>query len=260
MKGDGHASNLLRYRTFARIFLIALGVGAIVWATLVFPVVSDDAPLDRIAGRIIEGELYKRDVLDRLLPLIDEIQRRKSCRPQSLRSAAIVRLRLVEEMIRDGNGTRVDEGLDQLQRSIRNALKCAPSDSFLWLVLFWAESTRTGFNAPQIDYLRLSYKLGPYEGWIALKRSRLALAVFDQLPADLAHDVLIEFAGLLQSGFYGEVVDIFIGPGWPVRDKLLSSIKDVPEEQRVSFARALYRLGYDVVVPGVSRPESRPWQ
>jgi hypothetical protein len=41
---------------------------------------------------------------------------------------------------------------------------------------------------------------------------------------------------------------------------LLSSIKDVPEEQRVSFARALYRLGYDVVVPGVSRPESRPWQ
>ena len=65
MKGDGHASNLLRYRIFARIFLIALGVGAIVWATLVFPVVSDDAPLDRIAGRIIEGELYKRDVLDR---------------------------------------------------------------------------------------------------------------------------------------------------------------------------------------------------
>ena len=260
MNDDDHVGISLTSRIVVRGFLIGLGTVAIVWAILVFPVLWSDSPLDRIAAKIVDGEVYNTDVLMQLLPLIDDVERRNFCRPQSLRSAAIVRLRMVEELIVSGNRQKLDERLDQLQQTIRSALKCAPSDSFLWLVLFWVDGTRNGFNPQHFDYLRLSYKLGPYEGWIALKRIRFALVLFEQLPPDLADDALREFAGLLKSGFYDEVVDIFVGPGWPVRDKLLSSIKNVAEPQRAIFAKALYRLGYDVDVPGVDRPASRPWQ
>ena len=63
---------------------------------------------------------------------------------------------------------------------------------------------------------------------------------------------------MLGSGFYGESIENFIGPGWTVRDKLLQHLKDVAERHRQAFASALYKQGYDVAVPGISNPDPRP--
>jgi hypothetical protein len=256
------AYSLLKFPFIARAYLIGLGTVAVVWAFLVFPTAWRDSTLERIANRVIQGQVYKIDVLLNLIPLIDNVERSELCRPASVRSAAIIRLRLVEETIKFADRLKIDERLDELRASIRNSLRCAPTDSFLWLVLYWAESTRNGFDPHYLDYLRLSYKLGPYEGWIALKRNRFSLALFEQLPPDLAEQVLTEFAGLLESGFDSEVVNIFIGPGWHVRDKLLPHLKTVAEHHRIAFARKIYQLGYDIEVPGVERPgpQTRPWR
>lgn len=248
------------YRIGLRVFLTGLSALSIIWAILVVPLVWQTDRLDRIAARILEGEVYKTEVLTELLPLIDDVEHRALCRPQSLRSAVIVRLRLVEELMANESQSRIPLSLDQLRQSTRTALNCSPSDAFLWLVLFWADDAQRGSNPRQFTYLRQSYRLGPYEGWIALRRSGLALSSFEELPTDIADAALKEFAGLLQSGFYGEVVDLFVGPGWPVKDRLLASIANVGEPQRVRFAATLRRLGFDVKVPGVDAPEPRPWQ
>ena len=117
-------------------------------------------------------------------------------------------------------------------------------------MLYWVEINRNGFQPDYLKYLRLSYQLGPNEGWIALKRNGYALAIFRRLPPDLAQMVIAEFANLLNSGFDDAVVKIFEGPGWSQRALLLPQLKGVAEIHREAFAKALYRAGYDVTCTG----------
>jgi hypothetical protein len=149
--------------------------------------------------------------------------------------------------------------MSALADSVRGSLSCAPADPFLWFILYWLENARSGFDHKHLEYLRLSYMLGPNEGWIGAKRNRFALAVFEHLPPDLADMAIGEFAHLLESGFHSEVVAIFTGPGWRIRDRLLSGLKNVPKIHREGFAQALYWQGYDVDVPGIRRPDPRHW-
>jgi len=260
MKEAHRRSDLLTTPTIGRVYFIGLGALAVLWAVQVFPTVWRDPALDKIASRIIQGYTYKiNDLLD-FVPLIDDVERSAICRPASLRSAAVIRLRLTEEAIKTADQPKIDKTLDDLIVSIRNSLQCAPSDSFLWLVLYWAETSRNGFDFRYLDFLRLSYKLGPHEGWVALKRSQYALALFEHLPPAVAEQVLEEFVGLVNSGFYHEAAEILIGPGWRLREKILPRLKVINIRYRIDFENEVYQLGYDVEVPGVERPEARPWR
>jgi hypothetical protein len=164
---------------------------------------------------------------------------------------------MAEQAIVDGDD--IDMQLNALRDSIRRSLACSPADPFLWVVLYWVEINRNGFQPDYLKYLRLSYQLGPNEGWIALKRNGYALAIFQQLPPDLAEMAIAEFATLVDTGFYAETAAILTGPGWPEREMLLSHLKDVSERYKEAFAKAVYKLGYDVNVPGVVLRDPRPW-
>lgn len=252
-------SRFLARPAVVRVYLFCVGIFAIGWAVNVFPVFWTESTLDRIAGRIIEGQVFKVADLNKFLPLIDQAERATVCRPASLRSAAIIRLRLLEEAKRAADQPNIDRSFDELTTSIQVSLKCSPADPFLWLVLSWIESTRHGFNQRALDSLQLSYETGPYEGWIALKRSPFALAQFDQLSLALRERVISEFAGLVNSGFHREAAEILIGPGWRWREKLLPRLETAKQIDRVAFEREVYRSGHEVEVPGVTRPAERPW-
>jgi hypothetical protein len=110
-------------------------------------------------------------------------------------------------------------------------------------------------------YLRMSYLVGPHEGWVAVKRDYIALAIFPELPQAVAEMSVTEFKDLVASAYYDAAVKILVGPGWPIRDTLLRRLEDAPVEARRQFARSADQLGYDdIVVPGVERPDPRPWQ
>jgi hypothetical protein len=158
-----------------------------------------------------------------------------------------------------GDQRNIDRILSDTNKSIRQSLVNTPADPFLWLVLFWLENTQNGFSRSNFRYLRQSYSLGPNEGWIAVKRVRFALAVFPVLPPDLADSALNDFTQLVKSHFIWESAQILGGPGWPVREFLLSRLTGVAEADRQALAKILYDLGYDVTVPGVDRPDWRPW-
>ncbi len=260
MNGAYLARGLPAVLIFLRLYLLGLGAFALLWAVKIFPTVWSDPPLERIASKIIEGDPYKiNDLLD-FMPLINDVEQSTVCRPVSVRSAAAIRLRLAEEAIKTEDQSNIDQTINELIPSIRNSLKCAPADPFLWLVLFWAETTRNGYSARSLHYLRLSYKFGPNEGWVGLKRSYFALSLFEQLPSDVAEKSLDEFVGLVNSYFYQEAAEILAGPGWRLRDKILPRLKKISERHRAAFANEMHRLGYDVEVPGIEKPEARPWR
>jgi hypothetical protein len=247
------------YLIAMRLLIVGVGCWAVAWGATAFPIVWRQSSIERIADHIVDGDPFKMEGLTEVIPGIEVAEQAEYCRPTTLRAGAVIRLRMAENIVAAGERELIDISMRSLSDSIRRSLRCAPADPFLWLGLFWVENARTGFSPRHLEYLRMSYRLGANEGWVGLKRNGMALAVFEQLPPDLAEMAIGEFAKLLDTGFYGEAVSIFTGPGWRVRDLLLPRLKKVAEVHRQAFAKALYTRGYDVAVPGVTHPESRPW-
>lgn len=241
----------------ARTLLVIFGCAAVAWGIYGLPDFARQAPIERLATHVLEGDPFKSGVLAALIPQVGATERVEPRTPAVVRSAAIIRTRMAEQAIVDGD--EIDTQLNALHNSILRSLACSPADPFLWVVLYWVEINRNGFQPDYLKYLRLSYQLGPNEGWIALKRNGYALAILNQLPPDIADMALAEFPKLLDSGLDAEAVKIFTGPGWTHRAVLLPRLKGVAKIRRQEFARALYKAGYDVTVPGITLPEWRPW-
>jgi hypothetical protein len=239
------------YIILVRGFVVILGCIAVWWGIIGFPVYWRDSSIYRIAIQIIAGDPFKIETLAQQLPMIDSIKKSTYCRPYALRSAAIIQLRMSEVEASKNDRQHLNEHLKSLANVIRSSLSCAPADPFLWLALYWVEVTENGFKPDYLKYLRLSYRLGPREGWIALKRNPLAFSAFQQLPPDLGENAINEFVGLLESDLTAQAVEIFIGPAWPERELILSQLTRLADNDRQRFANALSQHGYDLNVPGI---------
>jgi hypothetical protein len=192
-----------------------------------------------VADDILAGESFKPDTLLPLIPTIQRVERDANCHPMALRSTAVVRLYLSE---RDSLSTTPGN-------AIRRALACTPTDSFLWLALFSAEMAQNGLRGDYFQYLRMSYQLGPHEGWIALKRNRVVVPILHQLPNDLAEAAVNEFAELVDNQLYPDAADILLGAGLEARDKLVLSLVRVRDRNLEQFAVILRARGYDLPLP-----------
>jgi hypothetical protein len=159
------------------------------------------------------------------------------------------------EVARSISGQKSDEDLRSLRDVIHKSLSCEPADPFLWLVLYWVENAQNRF---QPEYLKISYDLGPNEGWVALKRNPVALADYERLPPDLAMQAVNEFLALVSNGFYQQAADILSGPAWRLRDTILPRLASLPFRKREQFAQILYEKNLSVVIPGVEPPDSNP--
>jgi hypothetical protein len=251
-----------------RIGLTALGGLAIAWGVYVFPISMRDTPIERVAGQIVNGAPFRSEALLGLQEKLSLITEAERCHPSAIHAAAIVRLRILEDSLQGSNPFVTQSHSNNLRRAIFRGLACSPADPFLWLTLF-SLNTAEGFTPRgetevyprDLSYLRMSYLTGPNEGWVAFRRNPISLNFFQQLEPDLRGKAIDEFAGLLSSKFYDAVFSIFTGPGWPLRDQLLSRLQSVPERQRQTFARMLFAEDYDVKVPGIDIPDrTRPWQ
>jgi hypothetical protein len=86
------------------------------------------------------------------------------------------------------------------------------------------------------------------------------MAVFTQLPENLADDAVNEFVGLVNTGqLYQETATIFTSAAPAAQKRIVTQLKSAGSIQRQIFARTLYDEGVDVDIPGVAKP-TRPWQ
>jgi hypothetical protein len=242
--------NLLVIRTLT----IALGCMGVAWGLATFPVFRAQAPLQEVASRIVQGQSFRVEALQELVAPMESAETGGFCRPAALRAIATIRLRIFEEVFAAAQRTAIDASLGAARHAAMKSLACTPADPFTWLMLFWLENTAAGFQSAHLAYLQMSYRLGPNEGWIALKRNPLALAVFEQLPPDLADMAIREFARLVETGLYAEAAAILTGPGWRLRDRLLGRLDGIAHHHRRAFAKMLHDQGYEIAIPGVKMP------
>lgn len=242
----------------SRAVLISMGTFAAWWGVWTFPIFWHDARLEHLGHKIINGEQFKPEILREALSNADF--EKTWPRPELLTRAAIVRFGLAEQTSISDNDNSHGDIRDELDSTVRRSLSVAPSDAFLWLALFVSERMKEDGNEEDLNYLRMSYHLGPHEGWVAVRRNGIAISHFQELPPDLADAAVTEFRDLVVSGYFNTAAKILVGPGWPIHETLLHRILDVPIEARRRLALAASGLGHDIEVPGVERPEPRPWQ
>ena len=244
----------------ARLLVGAFAMGAIVWAVFVTPIFWSNEGIAQAAAHIIAGEIYNPETMDALNASFEHTHG-SVFRSSISNKGAIIQLRSAENAIAAGDQKTIDEKLTTLDRSVNDALSDGPSDPYLWLVRFWLSNKRDGFTAEHLRYLQLSYDLGPQEGWIAVKRNRLALGLYPVLSDKLKTAALSEFVGLTRSQLGGEAADIMIGTSPVVREALLVRLAQLGQSDREAFAKVLYSKGaFDIAVPGVALAPDRPWR
>jgi hypothetical protein len=83
---------------------------------------------------------------------------------------------------------------------------------------------------------------------------------FTQLPQDLAEPFFVEFKELVEWGYQAQAAGILVGPGWPIRELLLSRLATLPEATQRQFTTTVAGLGRDIAIPGLKPLSRRPWQ
>lgn len=243
-----------------RALVCLVGIGAVAWGGSLLPLFWRQASLSQIASELLQGDTFKIQTLEDETRRAEAGEQSSFCNPTDLHDVVVLRLAILNEAITAKNQKLIETAYSSLSDSTRSALFCAPTDSFAWLTLFWLDVVKRGFQPDNANYLRLSYSLGPNEGWVALRRSRLAIAMFGRLPADLSNDAIDEFVKLVDTeSLYPETVAIFASAAPAVQSRLVEDLKSAKPIPRQTFARTLYEKGFNIDIPGVDRP-ARPWQ
>jgi hypothetical protein len=236
-----------------RLPAIGLALLALAWSTKILPVFWQSRGVEATADLILQGHRFATSELAAESAKADATGLSRSAVVR--RSLAMIKLRLVEDALASGDRLSLDQRLAALKQSTVDLLAIDPSDSFFWLIYYWCDVTMEGFAPPQLKYLEASYDFGPDEGWIAIRRNRLALAVFSQLSPAMSERVMTEFTQMVSSGLIVDAAASLVGTADPLKSELLARLTAVPIAERQRFARYLQENGIDLVVPGVAVPE-----
>lgn len=243
-----------------RLFISSFGIVAIVWAVIVLPRFWTEAAAYQAASRIIAGDVYSQESLAALAASL-ESDGKSWVHPAALGPASIIQLRQTEEAIARGGRGDSKSRLLTLDRAISNSLTSSPYAAYQWLAFYWTENRLNGFNPRYLQYLRMSYEVGPLEGWVALKRSRIALGLYAALTDDLKAAALSEFVALVRSQFYADAAEIVSNSTPVVRELLFAQLVQLKEANRQTFVKLLYEKGLvDKPIYGVVTSPSRPWR
>ncbi|WP_155255550.1 hypothetical protein [Bradyrhizobium elkanii] len=235
-----------------------LGLAGVLWVVIALPPFWSEVPARDMSARILADDRFKPNALRDALVRIEGQPRPLLLHSELVRSEALVRLRSAEDVMMQKRPEDADREVASAVEKVRSSLSLNPSDSFLWLTLYAVEIAHNGVAATSITYLEQSYAVGPVEGWVALRRNRLALAIFSMLPAATREAVVTEFARLVDSQFIEDAATNLVGVGWAQKERLLVALEGVDINARRILAKRLSMKGVKVDVPGIETDE-RPW-
>lgn len=241
-----------------RFALLVFAAAVVWWATTALPIFYFSIAAHEITDRIVADQRFRPRVLRGAL---DEMGRTPTRFAQAslIRAQSLVALRVSEEAFGSKSTEEADRQVTAAEQLVRKSLELNAADAFLWLMLYSIQITREGFDADKLLYLDESYKSGPYEGWIALRRNRLSLSVFPTMTAATQERVVSEFAALVDANFTDESMSNLTGVGWLQRERLLAALERTDIESRKALQKSLLAGGVKIRIPGVEYDE-RPWR
>lgn len=243
---------------FLRGLLLLFGLLGVVWSFGALPSFWWTTPARDITSKIVDDQRFKRGSLSAMLMRLNSVPRPSLVQPELLRAEALIALSAAEETLQRKSSEEADKDVETAEDKVRASLAVSPGDSFLWLLLCSITGARYGFDVKYLSYLARSYASGPLEGWIALRRNRLGLAVFPMLSKPMQKAVVSEFAGLVDADWIEDAAMNLSGVGWSNRDRLLAELDQVDVASRQRLAKRLSAKGIKVKILGVEQ-EERPW-
>lgn len=247
-------------RALARGGIVLFGALALTWVVVFLPTLLERQKPVSIASALERGERYS---LSALLAVTSTKPQRAPfgiCDAAAARAGMVVLSRMLEDPAVAENHTLHETVQEKLKVATRALLRCSPSDSLGWLILFWLSIDANGYSPDSGAYLQLSYDTSPNEAAVALLRNRMVLGLFDRLPSRFVDLAVPEFVKLVDTErLYPEMGDIFEHAAAPLQERLADEMKTAQKRPREVFARMLHDRGVRATMPDVgSRPE-RPW-
>ena len=242
---------------FAKLGLVLVGLFSICWSVVTIPYFETGSWAIALANaaRRADWNGSRSDVNSE--PKLERAWR--WIRPAMSSYAIMIQIGILERFA--GAKGQVDNRIPDLIARTRQALAHNPNDSFSWLALFWLCSWDSKSAPPRcLDYLRMSYRVGPNEGWIAERRNALAHKYFHELPLDLREAVATEFNGLVNSSLFIKAADLFIAAPSSVRENLAVYFSEIEESRRNFFflelrSRGLTKLPHEARDDDSQRPD-----
>jgi len=228
------------------------------WSVFTLPSFWRMVPLQGASDQIVAEERFKPGVLPELLRTASANPSPWIAQSRLSEALALLAFTSAQEAVQRTTSDDADGEAKAAATKLRAAIALAPQSPFLWVLLYSAETMQNGFDVGQLAYVRVSYALGPNEGWIAMRRNRLSLAVFSALDARMQEAVINEFAELVDSGFVDAAAMNLLTVGWPQKDRLLNGLSEVDIAAKTSLGRRLSAEGIKVRLPGIEYHE-RPW-
>lgn len=238
--------------------LLLAGVIAVLWLAFTLPSIWSAAAEANAASQILSGQRFRPETLSEFLRRLSALPATSMPRSTIIRAEALIRVSSTESVDRQLGTDKIDEQIAAAAESVRLSLVLNPNDSFLWFLRYSLETRRLGYDSRNLRYLNYSYELGPYEGWICLRRHRLALSIFDLLSEAVQERIVSEFALITDADLVDDATQALTSTGWPHRQRLLAGLQQVDLLSRESLSRRLARDGFKVNIPGVKK-EDRPW-
>ncbi|MHC4050416.1 hypothetical protein [Bradyrhizobium sp. 25ACV] len=241
-----------------RLAFVALGIAGICWCVVVLPVFRSAVLAREITDRIVRDDRFGPGALTSTLLQLGAENESVGAEPSVSRARALTRLWLAERSLQQ-NEPDADQQFATAEQDLLKSLVNSPIDSFFWMLLYSVTMSRSGLDDKALTYLGQSYTTGPREGWISLRRNRLALAAFPQLGAVMQQMAVAEYSAMVDTDFTEEASRLLMGVGWPHRDRLLASLSKVDLRSRELLSRRLSFERVRVVIPGIELDE-RPWR
>lgn len=242
-----------------RFLLLLLGLIGGLWSNSTLSTFRSLLAVREVTDRIVVEDRFKPGVLTNIQAWLDALPVPRVQHPDVVRAKALVAVRKSQETMAQDGAVEADLLVEVAEQRVRSTLAQSPADSFLWQTLYSVATFRSGFDESNIQFLELSYATGPFEGWIASRRSRLALASFPMLSSRLQERVIAEFAALVDSDFIEVAVNNLETVGWAQRESLLAGLKTVDIESKERLSRRLSADGINVKVPDIEF-DKRPWR
>jgi hypothetical protein len=257
IQSDTQSARIATAYILPRVFIFFLGLGAVAWGGLVLPLLRQQAPVNRVASELLKGRDFGLQTLTAEAQAASAEQS-PVCSPTELRSAVVLGRAILSDAVGSDHAS-VEPDYLSLVSSARRAVSCSPGDPFAWLTLFGLDAARNGLTPENERFLRLSYALGPNEGWIAYWRVQLALPQFKRLPSDLSNEVVADFVKLIDTQvLYQETAAIFAKAPPEAQRQIGDHLKNAKTNPRQIFARMVYDEGLEI--PGITQPPERPWR
>jgi len=221
-----------------RALTVAVAGSALIWGIWVLP--RSEAADD---FRALEGQLLRFETFSQTT-LTQEFEDQAShgldrCDTHAERAMLLMEMPLAASALRSGAAAGFDRRIQSMEARSRQALSCAPRDSFIWLLTFDLAVLRGLSNEHSFGQLAMSYDTSPNEAWIAIRRIVIAVPLLLVAPDPVRQSILREFQLLIRNGFARDAARAYLAAAEPVRALLQARVEQLDPAGQKAFSDAL---------------------